>query len=1117
MSSSTTSHESALLVPAAVQPRVTGTRPGAGETDVLRDTAIAADLNLPNAGIDESTLNSSTVKLYKTNTGVSVSVIINTTGGGDAIIAQPTSYLSPDTSYTFEVTSGLKDSSGASFVPFKAKFNTGTKTSVTPTTVAFKKSSQGTTTGKQWTSVTFGPDGKLYGTTLEGKIYRFSVDSNGNLGTPQVISTIQTKNGKARLVSGIAFDPKSTASNLILWVSHSEYALKNATDWSGKVSRLSGANLENYQDAVINLPRAIRDHVTNQPTFGPDGALYFAQGSMSSMGRADPAWGNRDEHLLNAAILRLDTTKVGSTPINVKTESGGSYNPYAAGAPLTIYANGVRNAYDGVWHRNGHYYTPTNGSAAGGNTPAGGGAAALTNVQETQNDYLFDIVKGGYYGHPNPKRGEYVLNGGNPTSGTDTAEVTSYAVGTKPDSDYAGYAYDFGKNFSADGVIEYKGNAFGGTLDGALMVVRYSAGDDVLILTPDANGNIVSTNVGATGLTGFNDPLDITEDPNTGFLYVAEYGGEKITLLRPDSELTPSKQQLVFADIKDSSNSETQTVSFKNESDHTISVASSGFALTGANASQFVIVSKPTGTTTLARGQSVAVTIAFKASTSTSFGIKNAALRVTSSSGRPPTELALRGLALDGSGGGSEPSLQKILDLYNVPVNVGDANPDNNALQSPPLKPNDEVKVTNLHKAGSGNVTIEPLAVFSPDASPALRAGWYTIGSSGNTHQVFTVDSSDAQSVDIDLASGSLSFDPGSNAFGLYTEWPSLSNRKVYSEDALNTFESSSSNRHKVRFYPLKTAEGVPVTNAYIVAVEELTGSILDFQDTVFIIRNVSLTATTPSDTTPQVTSLKLVNADTGAAIQSLNNGAVIDLSKMGNKLSVEALVGGVTESVKFVIDGGEHIENTPRYLLAGGDSTDVVAWTPTLGSHTLSVYAYSADGATGTASAVKKVSFTVVNSGSLFSANINFQPQQASKANGYKVDKGSTYGFRGDDLTFGWSEDNRMNVVDRNASNARDQRFDTFAAMGSRSWSIAVPNGTCKVYVLLGDPSDYRNSAYGVTVEGKATAQGTPSPSALWIGKSETVEVTDGMLTIANAAGSKNNKLSLIQIAQIA
>lgn len=470
----------AMLVAAALQPSVTATRPGAGETDVLRDSAIAADVNLPNAGIDGRTLTSATVKLYKTNTGSSVAVNLDTTGGGDAIIAQPTSHLAANTSYTFEVTSGLKDTTGASFKPFKMKFITGSKTSVTPTTIGFKKSSQGTTVGKAWTSLAFGPDGKLYGGTLDGKIYRFSVDSSGNLGSPQVITTIQAKNGGSRLMSGFAFDPKSTASNLILWVSHSQYKLEGASDWAGKISKLSGANLENYQDAVVNLPCAVRDHVTNQPTFGPDGALYIPQGSMSAMGAPDNAWDNRAEHLLNAAILRLDTVKVGSTAINAKTESGGTYNPYASGAALTIYATGVRNAYDGVWHRNGHYYVPTNSSAAGGNTPAGGGAPALNNLNETQNDYLFDIVKGGYYGHPNPKRGEYVLNGGNPSSSTDPAEIKAYPVGTNPDDNYKGFAHNFGKNFSANGIIEFKGNAFGGTLDGKLLVVRYSAGDDIL-------------------------------------------------------------------------------------------------------------------------------------------------------------------------------------------------------------------------------------------------------------------------------------------------------------------------------------------------------------------------------------------------------------------------------------------------------------------------------------------------------------------------------------------------------------------------------------------------------------------------------------------------------------
>src|SRR5207249_1961390 len=118
-----------------------------------------------------------------------------------------------------------------------------------------------------------------------------------------------------------------------LWVTHSQYVNLDTTaanDWTGKVSRLSGANYATAQNMVVGLPRSVRDHMTNQLVFGPDGALYFAQGSNSSMGAPDNAWGLRPEHLLNAAILRLDVSKLpASLPLNVQTDSGGTYNPFA--------------------------------------------------------------------------------------------------------------------------------------------------------------------------------------------------------------------------------------------------------------------------------------------------------------------------------------------------------------------------------------------------------------------------------------------------------------------------------------------------------------------------------------------------------------------------------------------------------------------------------------------------------------------------------------------------------------------------------------------------------------------------------------------------------------------
>jgi glucose/arabinose dehydrogenase len=52
---------------------------------------------------------------------------------------------------------------------------------------------------------------------------------------------------------------------------------------------------------ITGLPRSVRDHMTNQLSFGPDGAIYFNQGANTAMGAPDNAWGLRSEHLLNGA------------------------------------------------------------------------------------------------------------------------------------------------------------------------------------------------------------------------------------------------------------------------------------------------------------------------------------------------------------------------------------------------------------------------------------------------------------------------------------------------------------------------------------------------------------------------------------------------------------------------------------------------------------------------------------------------------------------------------------------------------------------------------------------------------------------------------------------------
>lgn len=541
------------------RPSVVSVNPPNSSVNVNNLASISTNmLLLPNGGIDNNTITSSTVYLQEEKTGSLVAAGVNGTGGGDGITLVPNAPLKLSTTYRFTVTSGVKDLLDSSFIPYSSVFTTSASTNNDTINAKFTKIALPNTIG-QHSSLAFGPDGKLYALTIDGIIERFAVNSDGTLADPQKIYTLQDENGvrEQRIAIGFAFDPSSTKDNPIIWITHSTFKFLDGPEWDGKLSKLWGANLENIQDVLINLPRSTKDHLTNSIAFGPDGALYFNQGANSAMGKADKTWNYRDEHLLSASCLRLDLSRIKSFPLDVKTpEGGGSYNPYASGAPLTLYATGVRNAYDLLWHSNGQLYLPTNGSAAGGNTPAsvqgttrpdgstysGPDVPAINSVPQTQNDYLFRIQKGGYYGHPNPLRGEYVLNGGNPTSAIDPAEVLNYPVGTMPDKNYRGFAYNFQNDKSPNGVIEYKSNTFNGALKGKILVVRYSQNDDIIVLTPGGTDkDIVSATEGSAimGFSGFQDPLDLTEDLTNGNIYVSEYGGEgRITLLKAESKIS---------------------------------------------------------------------------------------------------------------------------------------------------------------------------------------------------------------------------------------------------------------------------------------------------------------------------------------------------------------------------------------------------------------------------------------------------------------------------------------------------------------------------------------------------------------------------------------------------
>ncbi|MFA6086161.1 Ig-like domain-containing protein [Mucilaginibacter sp.] len=584
------------------RPYVIASIPENGSCMVNNTTIAANNLYLPaingfTGGINNVTINNKTVKLLKMSNGNAEMVPGNVqgTGGGDAISFSPLHPLEPNAYYKFIITSGVKSYSGKSLIPYESSFSTATAPvdSSNILKAEFTKVSVPGTQNKKYTALTFGPDGKFYALKIDGGIERYKVDhTTGMLSGLEQINTMIKKHGKTTAI-GLTFDIHSTAKNLIAWVSYSSSSgLTAAPMFDGNISRINGPKLENEQQVIVNLPRSTRDHMVNSMAFGPDSALYISIGSNSSAGNYDKGW-QRNETLLAGSVLRLDIKKLNKIkwPLDVKTTANqnlinhasnvtakmadGTYNPYSISSPLTIYASGIRNAYDMVWHSNGQLYIPANGSGGGGNSPASvkgtkrpngtyynGPAIAATQNVPVQHDWLFRVNPDkpvGYFGHPNPLRGEYVINRG-------FADNPVFAPNVKPDVNYRGAAYDFGFNKSPNGIIEYKSDAFNGALKGKLLICRFSGGGDIIVLEPgskdkhrllnnaDTIYNIKHVasgigNNGLVGMAGFANPLDIVEDVKNGNLYISEFNWNENPNLISQITLLKVKQPTVKQSI----------------------------------------------------------------------------------------------------------------------------------------------------------------------------------------------------------------------------------------------------------------------------------------------------------------------------------------------------------------------------------------------------------------------------------------------------------------------------------------------------------------------------------------------------------------------------------------
>ena len=362
------------------------------------------------------------------------------------------------------------------------------------------------------TSLAFGPDGRLYAST-QSDIIAITLDDN----THDVVAIEEIASG-LNGVLGLAFDHTAPPDAPIrLYASHQD--VEGVPGYWGRVSTFTAPDWTRLT-VIENLPSSapLLNHLTNGLAFHDDGRLFIAQGSNTDAGLVGtgPTPEYFPESALSAAILVADVNDPGFNGTL-------SYNP--PGEPLDhnvdlvsgdveVYAPGLRNSYDLMFHSNGHLYATDNGAIGFDGAASCDGATVGTSV----SDELNLIEQGNYYGFPNLNRGR-----------NDPRQCTYRDPNDGSGPDFIGPIAVMARHCSCDGIVEYQGPALGGVMNGDLIIARFTLGDLRRVeLTEDGRG---VTNI-STIAEGFDMPLDVTV-ASDGTLYIADFDANLIAYLAP--------------------------------------------------------------------------------------------------------------------------------------------------------------------------------------------------------------------------------------------------------------------------------------------------------------------------------------------------------------------------------------------------------------------------------------------------------------------------------------------------------------------------------------------------------------------------------------------------------
>ncbi|MEO7426917.1 MAG: malectin domain-containing carbohydrate-binding protein [Fibrobacteria bacterium] len=418
-------------------------------------------------------------------------------------------------------------------LPFTLKYTSGASTNISFATS--KLANMPSPTQAVW-----GPDGRLYVTSLEGWIMAYTLDDNYQITATQTISTlVGVKNLE---IMGIAFNPLEAAGPVKMYIAHSLLhsnggaCFTGPSEYNSQISVLTGPNFSTLQPIITGLPTSNHDHGVSGIEFDNHGDLLITSAGTTNAGVINCGLGNVPESPLSAAILKAQLSKPGfngtityrlsSSGLPSTDQVQGELVDVAPGVDVSVVAFGLRNSYDLALTTSNRIFATDNGPNAGYGEAS---LSATTQGPHPQtDDELNLIVPGSYYGHPNRSRGRYD-NRQNLYHGVTEASIPGVFTQAK-----------LTVPASTNGIVEYRAQNFGGAMRGNLLLQKWNGDTYRVVLGSDSE-----TVTSAQPLAAFLGGLDVTTIPG-GALLSADYTDSILTIAKPNNAGTGTEAFDIF-------------------------------------------------------------------------------------------------------------------------------------------------------------------------------------------------------------------------------------------------------------------------------------------------------------------------------------------------------------------------------------------------------------------------------------------------------------------------------------------------------------------------------------------------------------------------------------------